>query len=184
MKRAGTYEGGGEKKSRGGGGGGGNDEPDYEEEYDLMEGVVFEKIEGEPDADSSDAQESRWSRPPMREGFDPKVHSLEFHWLDIDTVNGDPLLTNPAGGAVLGASEGPVPIIRLYGVTQDGQSVMAHVHGFTPYFYVSFGGTTQLTDALLTQLRINLDARVSYLHFTGSFSILLFMTEISHHILS
>ena len=31
---------------------------------------------------------------------------------------------------------GPVPIIRMFGVTDSGNSVMCHVHGFTPYFYI------------------------------------------------
>jgi len=35
-----------------------------------------------------------------------------------------------------GASVGVVPIIRMYGVTMDGHSVAAHIHGFSPYFYV------------------------------------------------
>lgn len=35
-----------------------------------------------------------------------------------------------------GAQIGPVPIIRMYGVTMEGNSVCCHVHGFTPYFYI------------------------------------------------
>jgi DNA polymerase delta subunit 1 len=35
-----------------------------------------------------------------------------------------------------GSSVGPVPVLRLYGVTQAGHSVMTNVHGFAPYFYV------------------------------------------------
>ena len=31
---------------------------------------------------------------------------------------------------------GSVPIMRLYGVTAEGHSVIAHVHGYEPYFYV------------------------------------------------
>eukprot|EP01104_Vermistella_antarctica_P006744 TRINITY_DN17448_c0_g1_i1.p1 TRINITY_DN17448_c0_g1~~TRINITY_DN17448_c0_g1_i1.p1 ORF type:complete len:1124 (+),score=279.27 TRINITY_DN17448_c0_g1_i1:349-3372(+) len=30
----------------------------------------------------------------------------------------------------------PVPVIRFYGVTKEGHSVMARVHGFMPYFWV------------------------------------------------
>ena len=35
-----------------------------------------------------------------------------------------------------GATVGPVPIIRMYGITENGNSVMAHIHGFAPYFFV------------------------------------------------
>ena len=35
-----------------------------------------------------------------------------------------------------GSTVGPVPIIRMYGVTEIGNSVQMNVHGFTPYFYV------------------------------------------------
>lgn len=36
-----------------------------------------------------------------------------------------------------GSQIGPVPIMRLYGVTMEGNSVCCHVHGFSPYFFVS-----------------------------------------------
>jgi DNA polymerase delta subunit 1 len=29
------------------------------------------------------------------------------------------------------------PTLRLFGVTQEGNSVLAHIHGFRPYFYVA-----------------------------------------------
>lgn len=29
------------------------------------------------------------------------------------------------------------PVLRLFGVTQNGNSVLAHIHGFRPYFYVA-----------------------------------------------
>ena len=40
----------------------------------------------------------------------------------------------------LETSNAVVPIIRMYGITKDGNSVMAHVHGFLPYFYVRIPG--------------------------------------------
>eukprot|EP00057_Strongylocentrotus_purpuratus_P014932 XP_011669406.1 PREDICTED: DNA polymerase delta catalytic subunit [Strongylocentrotus purpuratus] len=35
-----------------------------------------------------------------------------------------------------GATSGPTPIIRMFGVTEAGNSVLCHIHGFTPYFYI------------------------------------------------
>ena len=35
-----------------------------------------------------------------------------------------------------GSQIAPVPIIRMYGVTMEGHSILAHLHGFTPYFFV------------------------------------------------
>jgi DNA polymerase delta subunit 1 len=29
------------------------------------------------------------------------------------------------------------PSLRLFGVNQNGNSVLAHVHGFKPYFYIA-----------------------------------------------
>lgn len=44
-----------------------------------------------------------------------------------------------AGEAVAGMpgqSQGKVPIVRMFGVTDSGNSVCCHIHGFAPYFYV------------------------------------------------
>lgn len=35
-----------------------------------------------------------------------------------------------------GSKVGPVPIIQMYGVTMEGNSVLCHIHGFVPYFYI------------------------------------------------
>ena len=51
---------------------------------------------------------------------------------------GKPLLVDPATGRKPASepAESSVPIVRLYGVTAEGHSVFAHVHGFTAYMYV------------------------------------------------
>lgn len=36
-----------------------------------------------------------------------------------------------------GSKIGPVPIMRMYGVTMEGNSVCCHVHGFCPYLFVT-----------------------------------------------
>ena len=41
-----------------------------------------------------------------------------------------------------GAQRGPVPVLRMYGVTAEGHSVMAHIHGMlllvTNYYIIDY----------------------------------------------
>jgi len=72
---------------------------------------------------------ARWKRPapPL---LDPAEDMLQFQQVDIDHYIGKPLPGMP------GAKSGPVPIMRMFGVTDKGNSVCCHVHGFNPYLYV------------------------------------------------
>ncbi|KAJ1440146.1 DNA polymerase family B-domain-containing protein [Ochromonadaceae sp. CCMP2298] len=121
--------------------------------------MEYEVIDGADGPETVESQEARWARPARAQKLDPSVDSLPFQWLDLDMTSGDPMHANPDGKQVIGSLEGPVPIVRMYGVTADGQSVMANVHGFTPYFYVSFPASVELSNALLGQLRAALDQR-------------------------
>lgn len=90
-------------------------------------------------------------------------------------VSGSPW-ENPEG-KVIGSTQAVVPVIRLYGVTSEGASVMVSVHGFTPYFYVSLPINTDLNDSFLSTLRGALDNRVSKSKFFLIFySLLFFLT--------
>lgn len=129
----------------------------FEEELMTMEEGM---IDYDDDTETSETRVARWSRPDCTaEGRFPK-EDLLFQWFDIDLTSGQPLSSNPAGGDIVGSTEGPVPVIRLYGVTQDGFSVLAHVHGFTPYFYVSLPAGADLSENALGLMRINLDQNV------------------------
>jgi DNA polymerase elongation subunit (family B) len=77
-------------------------------------------------------------------------------------ASGEPWHENPDGN-VVGSREGPVPVIRFYGVTAAGSSIMLSVHGFTPYFYVSLPSSFDLNnDAFLGALRSSLDQKVCF----------------------
>jgi DNA polymerase delta subunit 1 len=78
-----------------------------------------------------------WERAPMPT-IDPAVDGMVMQWVDIDMYTGNPLAANPDKSKKLpGSKNKPTPIVRLYGVTSAGNSVLFHVHGFTPYFYVA-----------------------------------------------
>jgi len=109
---------------------------------------------------SPEHQEKRWARPSA-ENYDPKTTDLAFQWMDIDMYSArEPLRVNPSGAAPVGSLNPPVPIVRMYGVTQEGRSVLAHIHGFTPYFYVALPPSADLSDSALMNLRKTLDLKV------------------------
>ncbi|XP_066916708.1 DNA polymerase delta catalytic subunit-like [Clytia hemisphaerica] len=72
---------------------------------------------------------NRWTRPALPE-IDTTKDAIIFQQTEVDFYTGKPLPGMP------GLSTGPSPIVRFYGVTMEGNSVLCHVHGFLPYFYV------------------------------------------------
>lgn len=54
-----------------------------------------------------------------------------------------------------GSKVGPVPIVQMYGVTMEGNSVLCHIHGFVPYFYVPAPPGFQQSHCSLFQDGIN-----------------------------
>lgn len=101
-----------------------------EDTYDVdLEEVILREAELEAGgATTADERLKRWSRPPVAE-IDPGTTSTAFQQLEIDYVVGQ----SPSW---MGVRRGKNAILRIFGVTAEGHSVCALVHGFQPYFYV------------------------------------------------
>jgi DNA polymerase delta subunit 1 len=78
-----------------------------------------------------ETQFQRWQRPPVSWSAGGKA--LLCMQVDIDYISDVPDRKYWPG---LG-SDMRVPVLRMYGVTEEGNSVLAHIHGFLPYFYVA-----------------------------------------------
>ncbi|XP_074639008.1 DNA polymerase delta catalytic subunit-like [Acropora palmata] len=72
---------------------------------------------------------ANWPRPPVP-NLNPSTDKIVFQQLELDHYVGKHLDGMP------GSKAGPGPIIQMYGVTMEGNSVLCHIHGFVPYFYV------------------------------------------------
>ncbi|KAI5122485.1 hypothetical protein M0805_001394 [Coniferiporia weirii] len=82
---------------------------------------VLEKLKDEAkESGEAEGGSDSWSRPLLRH-FDEKKDTIVFQQIDID---------------IEGSAETGGVSLRMFGVTQDGHSVLAHVHDFLPYFYV------------------------------------------------
>ncbi|XP_077313237.1 DNA polymerase delta catalytic subunit [Lithobates pipiens] len=111
----------------------------FEEELAFLDEVeadmALEMNEAHSDADMlpvvklSDKISPKWLRPSLPH-IDPLKDSVCFHQIELDHYVGTPV------PGMLGATQGPVPIIRVFGITAAGNSVFCHIHGFAPYFYV------------------------------------------------
>ncbi|CAH0475255.1 unnamed protein product [Peronospora belbahrii] len=83
---------------------------------------------------------SSWPRKALGP-LNPSTDSVVFQWIDIDMYDGPPLKMNPKKGSEVpglnfsGDAGHNAAIIRLFGVTMEGHSVLMHVHGVLPYFY-------------------------------------------------
>uniref|UniRef100_A0A674E9X8 DNA polymerase n=1 Tax=Salmo trutta TaxID=8032 RepID=A0A674E9X8_SALTR len=164
-RNSGPPRGGASQAKRGKTAGDWEDSPSiFEEELALFEEADMEAEEREGQAGhdvipvgelfSADLN-PRWRRPQAAP-LNPDSDTLVFQQIDLDYYLGNPW-----------DQHGNVPIIRMFGVTDSGNSVCCHVHGFAPYFYIPApnGFTSdhlsefkrELNSAVLKDMRSNKD---------------------------
>ncbi|XP_003465533.2 DNA polymerase delta catalytic subunit isoform X1 [Cavia porcellus] len=99
-----------------------------EQEEEALQPALEGAVDGQL---SSAAIDPRWLRPSLPPP-DPQKEPLIFQQLEIDHYVGSapplPGRTPPL--------HNQVPVLRAFGVTDEGVSVCCHIHGFAPYFYV------------------------------------------------
>ena len=84
----------------------------------------------------------------------------------LNSVNNTLLFQNTS--IEWGMSQDKRPVIRMYGITEKGNSVLCHVHGFLPYAYVQIPANHKFEEVDLSDFKKNLiefskiDAEIIY----------------------
>ena len=142
-------------------------EPD-DEDLIIDEEPIPDEVIGAHDSTFSDLKEElrqRWLRPPSQ--VLDNTADVSLQWFDLDVIGGNPLDQHPSElvndrRRVVGSSTGQVPVIRAYGVTDQGNSVAVFIHGFTPYGYFALpaNATFENTEENLAKIRASINNRL------------------------
>ncbi|CAM6083744.1 unnamed protein product [Calypogeia fissa] len=96
---------------------------------EVLEETLFrdEEMLNETLASGISSKLAKWRRLPVN--LDPNTDPIVFQQLEIDYIIEE-------NKAVLPNTIGPAAVLRVFGVTREGNSVCCHVYGFKPYFYI------------------------------------------------
>ena len=142
---------------------GGGDVEEFPPEEELFDDDLDEEMEvPQPPHEIEDeavkevlqgSTAARWGRPPLPADFS-NGKDLNVQWTDMDVVSGNPLKKNPnRSRKVVGSTKGhKVPILRAYGVNEDGHSVAMFIHGFSPYGFFALPPGYDLVDNSSTNM--------------------------------
>merc|ERR1719219_175197 len=78
----------------------------------------------------------QWARPDPPK-LNPSTENISFQQVELDHY------ISRESSSMSGVSQGPAPVIRMFGVTMGGNSVCCHVHGFHPYIYIPVDQTVK-----------------------------------------
>lgn len=89
----------------------------------AFESEVLERMSQDiSDLKQSNAEKDQvWERPPVPRNFDPDTDSLSFQAIEAEE----------------GTIQGGQPAVKLFGVTEHGNSVLLHITDFKHYVYVA-----------------------------------------------
>ncbi|KAI1005568.1 DNA polymerase zeta catalytic subunit [Podosphaera aphanis] len=90
------------------------------------------------------------------DGFRFRLNSIDHYQATPSKY--DPILRNDVTLSQL-QKEPKIPIIRIFGATETGQKVCAHIHGAFPYLYVEYNGSLMPEDVgtYIRNLHLSID---------------------------
>jgi hypothetical protein len=92
-----------------------------------------------PNNKDNKLEEKKWLRKTLPNDFDAKKQSINFQKMDITYVIEEAPLSSHCSKRTI---EKNVPIIKMFGCTDDGYSVALSIYNFMPYIFVPIPSTT------------------------------------------